>query len=86
MEDAIANAKKAELDRELETAGPNIGIAFGIELFEAFHNRRWFTLERFPGWGVVASFGDIVPAYKQSHYVFVSWALRATDFRVGKDV
>ncbi len=38
--------KRADLERELHGADPNVGIAFGVDLFEEFRQRGWFTLER----------------------------------------
>jgi len=32
---------KAALDKQLESASPNVGIAFGVELFNEFKKRGW---------------------------------------------
>ena len=74
--------KKVELDRQLEGAPVNVGIAFGIELFSEFKNRGWFTLETF-GYLGTTLFAEQVPAYKKTHFVFPSWGIRDLEFRVG---
>ena len=84
MDDLMATTKKEELDRALDAAAPNVGIAFGIELYDAFRVRGWFTLERFSGLSGLTSFGQVVPAYRRTHYVFPSWGIADTEFAVGK--
>lgn len=74
---------KAELDRQLESASPNVGIAFGTELFNEFHDRDWFTLEKFSVLGTTW-FEMEVPAYKKTHFVFPSWGVLDREFNVGK--
>lgn len=73
---------KAELDKQLAGVSPNVGIAFGIELFEEFRRRGWFTLESF---GVLGTslFSEKLPAYKSTHFVFLSWDLKDLEFKVG---
>jgi hypothetical protein len=67
--------KKAELDKQLEGAPQNFGIAFGTELFNEFRKRGWFTLE---------VFGAQVPTYKKTHFAFLSWGIKEREFEVGK--
>lgn len=75
-------AIKAELDRQLVGTPPNVGIAFGVELFDEFRKRSWFTLENFSVLGT-SSFSEKLPAYKRSHFVFPSWDLDDLEFKVG---
>jgi hypothetical protein len=81
--DAV-EAKKQQLDERLKHVGPNVGIAFGIELFDEFKRRNWFTVETF---GAVGSmlFAAPVPAYQKSHFVFPSWGVAPGDFEVGRE-
>lgn len=74
---------KRELDKQLEVAVPNVGIAFGVELFDEFRNRGWFTLEVF---GVLDTtlFAERVPAYNKTHFVFLSWGIPDREFIVGE--
>ena len=74
---------KAELDKQLEGASPNVGIAFGTELFNEFRNRGWFTLEVFGVLGTML-FPERVPAYKETHFVFPSRGIQDLEFKVGK--
>ena len=82
MTDQEVMAAKAELDAALGVAGDNVGIAFGIDLFEAFKSRQWFTLETFSALGIGA-FPMKLPAYDKSHFVFPSWDVDAGTFQVG---
>lgn len=74
--------KKAELDKQLENAPANVGIAFGTQLFNEFRNRGWFTLETFGALGTTL-FAEQVPAYKKTHFVFPSWGIQETEFKIG---
>lgn len=74
--------KKAELDKLLENAPANVGIAFGTELFNEFRNRGWFTLETFGALGTTL-FAELVPAYKKTHFVFPSWGIQEAEFKIG---
>lgn len=74
---------KVELDTQLKSAHPNVGIAFGVELFGEFRKRGWFTLETFGVLGTTL-FSEQVPAYSKTHFVFPSWAIQDLEFRVGK--
>jgi hypothetical protein len=76
-------AMKAELDKQLQSAAPNVGVAFGVELFDEFRRRGWFTLEDF---GVLGTsiFSGKLPAYRRTHFAFQSWDLSELEFRVGK--
>jgi hypothetical protein len=82
MDDATISAKRDSLDQALETAGPNVGIAFGLDLFKAFRERGWLTLETFGASGTTL-FAERLPAYQQTHYVFATWDLGDWDFKVG---
>jgi len=75
--------KKAELDKQLQSASPNVGIAFGTELFNEFRSRSWFTLETFGVLGTT-QFAGQVPAYQKTHFVFQSWGIQDFEFSVGK--
>lgn len=77
--------KKEELDEELKSASPNVGIAFSTELFNEFHNREWITLETFGALGTTL-FSIKVPAYQKTHFAFPSWDIEDLDFKVGKSV
>jgi hypothetical protein len=73
---------KAALDKQLESASPNVGIAFGVELFNEFKKREWFTLETFGALGSL--FGaHQVPAYNKTHFVFQTWNIEDLEFKVG---
>lgn len=74
---------KAQLDKQLDGAGANVGIAFGVELFEEFRTRGWFSLELFSALGTML-FAEQVPAYKKTHFVFPSWGIQSLEFRVGR--
>jgi len=71
------------LDKELASAAPNTGIAFGDELFTEFRKRGWLTLEKF---GVLGTslFAIDVPAYNKSHFDFQSWSIGNLEYQVGK--
>lgn len=75
--------KKAELDEELKSASPNVGIAFGTELFNEFLNRGWLTLETFGALGTTL-FSDKVHAYQKTHVAFSSLDIEDLDFKVGR--
>jgi hypothetical protein len=81
--DAIEH-KRRELDNQLKSAGINVGIAFGIQLFEDFRSRGWFTIEDFSPWGT-GIFPVKVPAYQKTHFVFPTWDLPVDGFVVGRD-
>lgn len=74
---------KVELDKQLVDASPNVGIAFGCELFNEFRDRGWFSLEFFGVLGTM-SFAVRVPAYNKTHFVFPSWDIQDLEFKVGK--
>jgi hypothetical protein len=84
MDKAVVDAKKAALDQALLGVGSNVGIAFGVILFEEFVRREWITLETF---GVVGSslWNTKLPAYDRTHYAFWNWGLPEHEFMVGKD-
>ena len=73
---------KAALDKQLESASPNVGITFGVELFNEFRARGWLTLETF---GVAGSMfcAHQVPAYNKTHFVFQTWGIQDREFKVG---
>jgi hypothetical protein len=83
MDDQTANAIKVQLDNELAKVGPNVGIAFGFDLLNAFKDRGWITLKAFGVLGT--SFGATkLPSYG-SHYTFPTWDLPENEFKVGTD-
>ena len=57
MDDDAANLIKVKLDAALKEAGPNVGIAFGTELFSEFRSRGWLTVETF-GHDLICSAGS----------------------------
>lgn len=75
--------QKAELDKQLNNAPDNVGIAFSTALFDEFKKREWFTLETF---GVLGStlFSEQLPAYNKTHFVFPSWGINDLEFKIGK--
>lgn len=75
--------KRADLERELHGADPNVGIAFGVDLFEEFRQRGWFTLETFGALGT-SLFSTQVPTFDKTHFVFPSWGIPANEFQVGR--
>lgn len=83
MDDAIANAIKERLDKDLAKAGPNVGIAFGLDLFNAFRDRQWIDLKTF---GVLGTnFGSTkLPAYG-AHFALDTWDLGEHEYKVGTD-
>jgi hypothetical protein len=84
MDDILATAKKVELDAALATVGRDVGILFGVGLFEAFRVRNWITVEYFTAVGTT-HFGDKVPAYERTHFAFPTWNIPDLEFRVGKN-
>jgi hypothetical protein len=84
MDDILATTKKAELDAALATVGRDVGILFGVGLFEAFRVRNWITVEYSSAVGSTL-FGDKVPAYDRSHFVFPTWNIPDFEFRIGKN-
>lgn len=74
---------KAALDEELKSTSNNVGIAFGIELFNEFKKRGWFTLERYGALGTTL-FSEQLPAYNKTHFVFPSWSINDFEFKVGQ--
>jgi hypothetical protein len=76
---------KAELDKQLESTTPNVGIAFSSGLFNEFKNRGWFTLETFGALGTTV-FEQHVPAYGRTHFVFPSWAICDFKFIIGNSI
>jgi hypothetical protein len=79
VDDATISAQKADLDRRLAGVSPNVSIAFGPGLFAAFHQRGWFTLEKF-GAGEPE-----FPAYGGTHFVFPTQDVPDLEFRVRMD-
>jgi hypothetical protein len=84
MDDAVAKAKKSELDKELMAVGPNVGVAFGAELFNEFVNQGWITLETFGALGSTV-WSMKLPAYAKTHYAIWHWGVPGYGFVVGKD-
>ncbi len=74
---------RQELDQQLGSAPPNVGIAFGTELFNEFKQRGWLTLETFGVFGTTL-FAGKVPAYGKTHFAFPTWGIQVLEFRVGK--
>jgi hypothetical protein len=85
MEDTTAEAVKGQLDRALSAVGRNVGIAFGVDLFDAFKSRGWIELKRFSGILGTSFGGTKLPAYG-THYAFRTWDLRENEFKVGIEV
>jgi hypothetical protein len=81
--DAEARAKRADLDAALRSVPPNVGIAFGFDLFSAFAARGWVTMEDF-GTAGTALFSGRLPAYQRTHFAFVSMDVPDEDFQVGR--
>ena len=83
MDDAIANDIKSQIDQELLKVGPEVGIAFGLDLFDAFKDRKWIGLNTFSvlGTGFAAT---KLPCYG-SHYAFPTWGLPEKGYKVGSD-
>lgn len=77
------NKIKQELDKQLESAGPNVGIAFGDYLFSEFKKHDLLTLESF---GVLGTslFLTQLPAYNKTHFAFISWGIGECEFQVGQ--
>jgi hypothetical protein len=83
MDDATAQAKRDALNTALEGAQPDVGIAFGLTLFDEFVKREWFTLETFGALGTTL-LSSKVPTYDRTHYVFATSDVDEEDFKVGK--
>jgi hypothetical protein len=84
MDDNVAGAIKAELNKALTGVGPSIGILFGLELFAEFRKRKWLSVEK---WGALGStlFEARIPTYGQTHPVTATWDIPEAEFKVGKD-
>lgn len=77
---------KARIEAILKThKGARAGIAFGVDLFSAFVQRKWIESQTFTALGTSA-FPIEVPAYERSHFAWPTWDLEPHDFRVGPDV
>ena len=85
MDDATANDIKASLDSALLPFGPNIGIGFGLDLFNEFRKRSWFTLE-VSGPLKATIYAGKVPMYGHTHFAFASWGIPEMEYEIGKDV
>ena len=82
MEDAVAEAIKGQLDKELEFVDKNVGIAFGDELFAKFAERGWIA----PADATLLGMVELpfkMTAYG-THYAFVSSPVKPTSYLVGK--
>jgi hypothetical protein len=77
MDDTAANDIKRKLDTALAHAGPNAGILFDIDVFDAFVDRQWVTLAESDVWGFK------VPAYG-THLAIRAWDVPPPGFKVGK--
>lgn len=71
---------KSNLDQQLTTAPSNVGIMFGTELYDEFLRQGLFELKKFE----LLGFSEELPTYKNSHFVFPSWAIADWDFKLGK--
>jgi len=74
---------KANLDKQLESADSNVGIAFGEDLFRIFRENQWIKLEDYGLLGT-SLFSEKIPAYQQTHFAFTTWGLGKLDFKVGQ--
>lgn len=72
---------KASLDAILQTLPKNNSIQFGIELFDEFRNRGWFTLYTFRHIGIQV-WGYKLHSYTQTHYVCKTLAVAPDSFCV----
>ncbi len=83
MDSTIVDDRKIALDSELESATPNVGIAFGLALYKEFAECGWISMEDF---GVLGTglFKGKLPAYARTHFAFPSLDLPDTDFQIGK--
>lgn len=82
MNEEILEIIRSLIDAKLETSDPNIGIAFGFKLYEAFGQQGWFTTETFTVAGTNAFPLDVV-AYKKSHPVSAWWDMDEWEYRIG---
>lgn len=73
---------KDKLDTVLAGVGPNMGIAFGTELFAEFRQRGWLKMEVFGMLGT-SVFAEKVPAYNRTHFAFPNWEIPDYTFKVG---
>jgi hypothetical protein len=80
MDDQLANAIKAKLDKELAGTDPNIGIHFELDLFRAFKDRGWITLESF-GPLEYPFLATKLPAYG-THLAIATWDLPEHSYQV----
>jgi hypothetical protein len=72
---------KTALDAALIGLPPNNAILFGIDLFDEFRQRGWFTLENF---GILGTqfLAQELPAYDKTHFVCSTWSIPVDEFRV----
>jgi hypothetical protein len=81
MDDQLASAIKAKLDKELAGTNPDVGIRFEVDLFRAFKDRGWITLKSFGP--LAAPFGATkLPAY-DTHLAIATWDLPENGYQVG---
>ena len=81
MNDQLANAIKAKLDKELAGTEPNVGIRFELDLFRAFKDRGWITLDSFGPLGAIFG-GTKLPAY-DTHLAIATWDLPKNGYELG---
>jgi hypothetical protein len=83
MDDDTANQIKGQLDVALENVGPNVGIIFEVDVFDAFVRRTWITLGDMK---IVGLFGAPVrvPVYG-THAAIRAWDVPPPGFKVGQD-
>jgi hypothetical protein len=85
MDDVAAHVKKAAIDQALINVSSEVGVAFGIKLFDEFRRRGWFELKELTVSGSTL-FRAKIPVYQGAHCVFPTWDLPEYDFEVGRKV
>lgn len=83
MDNEKALEAKSSLDEALKHVDANLGIVFGVRLFDEFRERGWLTLETF-SWLGTQFFAETVPAYDRTHFASPNWDVPEWEFRVGK--
>jgi hypothetical protein len=83
LDDQTLQLIKNDLDTALQGRRPQTAIAFGSDLFAAFHKKAWITLEQFNLGGL--GFEDPIAVYCKTHFAIILGEVPETEYRIGAD-